>query len=213
MNRPETIVAPSVWTEAVSALAVELKRLAERQTTDLKRVYRVTVSVPDTDPLLWLHGQSAEKKCYWRDREGGCETAGIGAAVELNLDAPCDYARLADEVERWLGDDSTIRFFGGLRFDTTTPPQTESAWEAFGVGQFLLPRVALIRDHHETRLGCHLTADEIRSLDIERLLSDLKAPMPFDDSVATLETARIDRPAREEWERNMSAVNGLFADG
>ena len=79
---------------------------------------RAELVVPDTDPLLFLHGLGGSVPAavhYWSDRRHALQSAGLGIAAEVRGDAGFTFADVCGGVRALIGC-RRQRLYGGFRF-------------------------------------------------------------------------------------------------
>ncbi|MFH1688412.1 MAG: isochorismate synthase [bacterium] len=163
-------------------------------TSRADRYRRITIRIPDTDPLLWLAHQTIMPQLYWKARDGSMEVAAVGWAATADGDdtaeAPkVDLSAITPDTRVWcLG-----------RFDVDFPQSSDGSWAGFPQRQVLLPLFELERDDNGCRLTCNLAPSGRSS----SALNTLDAMTFVADRIPSLAiTAKSSRqyPDRERWE-------------
>ncbi|HEY5997952.1 MAG TPA: isochorismate synthase [bacterium] len=171
---------------------------------------RVAVAAPEVDLPRWLAANPGLPRCYWSERGGRFELAGVGVADSVVAAAgtrdPDPLAAIEDRLDPDAGE---VRYFGGQAFDGRAAADAD--WAAFGRSRFTLPRFAITRAGGTWELACTFADDPgqgrqaLRQLEAE--LTHLRtgqralAPLP-----AVLD--RADRPDRAGW---VAAVEASLA--
>jgi menaquinone-specific isochorismate synthase len=177
---------------------------------------RVAIDIATSDPLLWLKSLPSDKKIYWHDREHRFEFAGFGVAHTLDLSGPDSLSAL-DTMSDTLGDTGgSIRFFGGLRFDSLPRhDRSDPGWRSFGQGFLLLPRVALMLSDNQCTLACHLMPNETTPPALDRIARQIRElrlnPAVADNPPDVVN--RTDCPEYDTWVRHVAAILKAISDG
>ena len=88
-------------------------------------ILRLEVAVEHAHPLEWLTLQDCSRKVFWESRSQKEQFAGIGAALEVK-DGKEGYEKILLTVSDYLQNSpKTVRFFGGMRFDSKASTSTE----------------------------------------------------------------------------------------
>jgi menaquinone-specific isochorismate synthase len=142
-------------TGAVAALVEEL-RCASNVCAQGNQVlvWRFETELVDADVLSWVQSQKQGVRLYWSARDKQDATAGVGVAYEISDGLPP------------IDSSSTLRFFGGTRFDIEQTPG--DIWRNFGRARFVLPQIELSRRDGHTMLACHMCTDETVDFDSSR---------------------------------------------
>ena len=157
--------------------AADLSRVAGVMNEKLRQFdsggpVRLEIGVPDLNLLAWLERQVLPQKVYWSNRDRDLAVAGVGIADSVEPAAARDFGALESLA------DTGLRYFGGFRFADVSAAETDSPWEAFGPGRFVLPRFEVCRHNGETVLACNLAGGDL-AVQIEEALSIL-AQLNFD---------------------------------
>jgi menaquinone-specific isochorismate synthase len=203
---------------AIRELAQELKRrlAQDRQSNDARpTVVRVERVVSDISPLQAILRAKAERKVYWRERDGSIECAGIGVADLVTVDGISDAARAFEVMRARLQSlGATARYFGGFRFDKFAGAKPISPeWNSLGSGLFVLPLVEIRRRKDTTILAIQIVTGSTSALDtIDQFQFDSDSGS---DAIGGLPAIRDCRelPNRDEWNRHAArALRAISAD-
>jgi menaquinone-specific isochorismate synthase len=179
-----------------------LKRTSARITPFLPAIVRFELKISPVDILKWLANQNYSVKLYWSERDGSFATAGIGKADVESGNGVVDYHYLFDRLRRYINpEDSSIRYFGGIRFDTTIPISAE--WRYFGSYYFLLPQFEVFIRNNEQYCAYNIL---LNSGNTDAQLKELNAITGevSKNSIAAEHSnpsiiRRTDRPKVNEW--------------
>lgn len=106
--------------------------------------------------LSWLRAFPTASSFYFKDKQGEYELAGLEAARTFQGTSLAGLMRALNPL--WEINPA-IRVGGGCRFFETEAQSPE--WEGFEQFHFVLPRVMLYRNAHQTRLAvCHYAAGQ-----------------------------------------------------
>ena len=185
---------------------------------------RAELAVPDTDPLLFLHGLAGTVPAavhYWSDRRHALQSAGLGIAAEVRGDAGFTFADVCGGVRALIGC-RRQRLYGGFRFGAALDGGPEPLWRPFGSYRFTLPRVELTRTAGGTVLACNFRAGERRTLQAvlaplaDACRESLRTPpaVPSADEVRPI----IEHPCRHEpdharWQQIVAEILRRLAGG
>ncbi len=106
----------------------------------------------ELDPLAVFAASDAHQRVYWTCPDSDLEFCALGSAFDANAAAGADRFASAAEAMSYLdvtvtgdiGHPTGPLLVGGFSF-SADPPETGSAWEAYGTGQLILPEVLLVR--------------------------------------------------------------------
>lgn len=161
---------------------------------------RLEIEIEQRNVINWLRMQAETEKIYWSDREDVVEIACLGIADEIKTEA-------VDRSVIEMIEQSELRWFGGLRFDTHY--SSDFLWDHFGGTHFWLPRFELGQDGQRGWFACHLCAAD----DLNVVLAALNAicfdEIPLSEKVPQPLT-RIDIPNEQQWHDNVTAVLSAF---
>lgn len=122
------------------------------------RLVRLEFPVEPCEPLVWLSGQGAMPRAYWRDRQQRVEIAGAGHCLSVSSTEPADLNALFSQFRRWLATaDPGLKFLGGLAFDLSRPSQ--DLWQPFGSYHFWVPQLECGRRDNQGYFAVNLFLD------------------------------------------------------
>ncbi|WP_419837197.1 isochorismate synthase [Candidatus Poriferisodalis sp.] len=106
----------------------------------------------ELDPLAVFAASDAHQRLYWACPDDDLEFCALGSAFDATAPAGTDRFSSAAEAMGYLdvtvagdvGHPTGPLLVGGFSF-SAEPPETGSAWEAYGTGQLSLPEVLLVR--------------------------------------------------------------------
>lgn len=174
------------------------------------RLVQVSLPVAGLDRWAWLAAQEARIKCYWADRETGHAVAAVGMADETT-DQGTDLQAVQTRLEALLATiEAPVRYFGGLRFDPSTPP--ERPWAPFGTHRFWLPRFELRLADGVTTLACNLILprDQAQAGAILEQIGRLRFPEAPLAGTLPLPVARHNTPDADGWHANIRWALAAF---
>ena len=104
------------------------------------------------DPLAVFAAAESPQRAYWASGEDDLEFCAVGSAFEAQAPAGAErWASVAEALSRLdvavtgdSGHPSGPLLVGGFSF-SADPPETGSAWEAFGCGSLTLPELLVVR--------------------------------------------------------------------
>lgn len=195
---------------ACSALAAAIMRALDgggQAAARLGPMIRLEVAAEGVPALPWLAAQRRLPRLYWSDRAGERSVAGVGFADRLELQEGMAPAELIGRITARLQEAAAgIRYYGGFRFDPSTP--VDAAWQGFGRGWFVLPRFELVQDAAGTRLACNAFPGRDSAA---RVLDDLRTLVASDaEDFPPLPSVlqRHDLPGRPAWLDSVEEVLG-----
>lgn len=204
--------------------AALLERIKEAIRAKKSGTIRVEVPVPEAiRPIDWVRAQTHSEAAYWSGRDEPRTVAAIGAADVLSsTSAPVDYPELRATLDDRLADaESSVRYYGGLRFDAAQPQASDRPdhrWASFGTYRFVLPRFELLDMDDGLRLACNLVLpqDGDQWGRIEEAVHALAFPVPADPTPLPRPYHRQDVPDHEAWTRMidwaLDAIDGNALD-
>ncbi len=205
--RAPTTAADDAWRRAVAELIerVQAWRAGERG------LLRAAVPIPQGDPLAWLEANPLAPRCYWQDRDGGRQIAGLGAAWRMRADGAAAYRSLLEGAQRLAGE-AGVPVLSAFAFDGRSGEAEE--WAGFPAALALLPAVALETAAEGQQLAAHLHARDEAELRRQRsgLLGLLRALRPAEAAEAAEPpriVARQETPGRAE---HRARINALLDD-
>ena len=190
------------------------RRLAATNGHAERRLVRVVLPVPPTNPFAWLKAQPAKTKIYWSGRRDADDVAAAGVADRCRQAPPADFEAIRRHLAPLLRTcDAGVRYYGGLRFDPSEAPA--EAWQPFGAFQFVLPRFELRRHEGEAELICNLVLPHDARRPGAVLDAIARLRWPETEALGSLPTpiARHDRPGRAGWRANIEWALDAFETG
>ena len=209
-----TNVTLSSLTHHIEALA-QSARLAHSQSSQSSAdssspTVRISRRIEDTPPLDILSIIQTAPSLYWRSSDGSFEVAGFGAADLRRCHDSSQLPELIAGIEaRLSGSPSTVKYFGGIRFNVEAPPSPE--WSRYGVGTFVLPQLEVLRHDGSSYVAINIASD--RDLEsqlavvyelVERLRNPCVAPLPRASEL------RKDTPDQRTWDEKVREVLAIL---
>lgn len=173
-------------------------------------VIRVSRRIEDSSPLEVLSSVSIAPSLYWRSSDGSLEVAGFGAAETHSCADASSLPSLLGVIEgRLASSPSTVKYFGGIRFNTEVSMSNE--WRPYGVATFILPRVEVLRQDGSSYVAINL----IRGHESERQLTVIDALVeslssPHSSTPPRAVTERRDTPNQSTWDENIKGVLSIL---
>ena len=166
------------------------------------------------DPFHWLVCQPFQEKVYWRARDKKLTFAGAGNALQVRANSgeqvPGAFARISRILQHSTAE---LRFFGGIRFDSSVPP--DRPWQDFPVLSFLLPRFMVITSGEKSKLVGNFILEPGGSPEgvKEAVLADLEKlelnPLPeFRPPTVLVRSKNV--PDLSEWEQTIRHLRSYF---
>jgi len=142
--------------------------------------------------------------------------AGVGSADILSGDNTSNRGQVFRHIREQLGSDpSSIRYFGGMCFDTSYQAKTDNEWQGFGTFKFILPRFELCREDDHTNFICNLIPHQDVEL-ISDIIKELEDLIWTGDQNTDFQTTknlilrRVDLPDLSGWKDMVNrAVNAI----
>jgi menaquinone-specific isochorismate synthase len=137
-NQPPTTAAKTI-TDALNEMRQQISSLmADRKDSQFQIC---AVEVESADLLSFVEGVDSEQLGYFRSRDRSIEIASVGAADRQFVHDGDDIARFMDRLSTRLPFDGPA-YIGGLQFNRA---RKDADWPQYGMGQFVLPRLQLMR--------------------------------------------------------------------
>ncbi len=184
-------------------------------------IVRFEYNIEGIDPLSWLIRQSAAEKLYWKDRDRGWESAGIGAADVVVAADTSEFPRRSRQMAQCLPvHASRCRYYGGLRF-SLADVAARGDMPAMPAYRFIVPRFEITSGAGNSgNVACNIRIDQ----DTDPVLLRTRVLDAFDGLVFDAEVAapaapqpyavsRCDQPERSQWRENVAGVLGLIRTG
>ncbi|MFV0337855.1 MAG: isochorismate synthase MenF [Chthoniobacterales bacterium] len=186
--------------------------LVETQGGSASSLSRLEISLPAhffTERLGTKLSSMTLPGYYFRIPEDEAAHFGLGVAVRVEGSAPESCSR----VNRILQDSAPgIHAFGGGRFDEMVPENSApSAWEKFGVGCFLIPRLHIRIEAEKNVVAFQFAQKENRKEELEKFIAKLRDSACSAKSVVK-EKKLIHQPDQEAWRDLLSrALASIYA--
>jgi len=206
-----THASPLSLTQHIQALA-QSARLAHSQSgaDSSTPTVRISRRIEDTSPLDILSIIPSSPSLYWRSSDGSFEVAGFGAADRRRCDDSSELSDLIAGIQhRLAASPSTVKYFGGIRFNIAAPGSPE--WSGYGVATFVLPQLEVLRHDGSSYVAINIVND--RAIEeqltvvheiVERLSSPRKASPPQASDL------RKDTPDQNTWDENVREVLAIL---
>jgi menaquinone-specific isochorismate synthase len=206
-----THASPLSLTQHIQVLA-QSARLAHSQSgaDSSTPTVRISRRIEDTSPLDILSIIPSAPSLYWRSSDGSFEVAGFGAADLRRCDDSNHLSDLIAGIETRLAESpSTVKYFGGIRFNIAAPVSPE--WDGYGVATFVLPQLEVLRHDGSSYVAINIVND--RAIEeqltvvleiVERLSSPHKASPPQASDL------RRDTPDQNTWDENVREVLAIL---
>jgi menaquinone-specific isochorismate synthase len=163
-------------------------------------ILRLEVAVEHAHPLEWLTLQDCSRKVFWESRSQKEQFAGIGAALEVK-DGKEGYEKILLTVSDYLQNSpKTVRFFGGMRFDSKASTSTE--WQDWGTAHFTLPMVELSIVDEKATLACHIYHGEgmhEKQQILQKMLESVRVEEISIPDSPVIRLERHDLPEYRQW--------------
>ncbi len=159
----------------------------------------INVPAPQMDPWSWLNANRKSTPIAWSDRDSESTFAGVGIAASVDAKSNHDASDSVALCREILRDNQQLRFFGGFSFDGT------DAWQSFGAGKLVLPRLQLA---DETLTLVVVSESDIAQarLDLQSICFDVE---PLDTNFSSLES-RTDSPNFDGWQSKIDEALSLI---
>ncbi|MAA91596.1 MAG: isochorismate synthase [Deltaproteobacteria bacterium] len=186
-----------------------LMQTQQRKSLGGEGIKRIEAYTSMQDPLLWLHSQKADKKTFWRGRDGEENIAGIGETLVFESDHGNSSELMLQRLRRLLSSSSEgVRIFGGMRFNLSSGSVSEE-WHSWKHSRFIIPEIELISTKEGTRLACNVNLAELgdtrRMQELKKLLSGLTEARSTDSSGSTFHYLnKSQNPGYEKWCDNVN---------
>lgn len=178
-------------------------------------IWRIQTALGTIDLLNWLQQQNFEIKTYWSGRDHRFAMAGVGSVHDVSGDFPIAFPALFAQMQNVLtASHPELRFYGGIRFDSSQPPSAE--WQQFSTFRFIIPKFEIFHDGVQSWFACNFTVPskensqrflkELQS-EIERLKFKWASSQELPDC-----KSRRDFPDWQEWKNNVVRALDLFKD-
>lgn len=189
----------------------ELKSAFEQNGNAGISILRTEVSIPDTDPALWLAPQVFGRKFFWKNRMGDMSIAACGTALSLNSESEAPDQDAFSELYKFL--DENTRAYGGIKFDCFMP--VDEYWDRFAYYYFFIPKFELLKEQSD-KLAYNLLIDDDFEVLEQRIESDFKLialPVEKLDENLVSPYTRNDYPDKKGWKENINLAYRFFGFG
>ena len=163
-------------------------------------VVRLEASLESAHPLEWLTLQDCSQKIYWENRSQKEQFAGIGTALEI-ADGKDGYENILQVISKILQDSpETVRFYGGMRFDSKASISPE--WETWGTARFTIPLVELSIIEENVTLACNFLPGDKKNAKLQplqNLLESLRTEDVIIPDNPLIGLERHDLPEYRQW--------------
>jgi menaquinone-specific isochorismate synthase len=165
------------------------------------------------EPLDIMAAVSVSPALYWRSSDGAIEVAGFGCADLHTCTTSEGLPDVLRSIEaRLTAASPTVKYFGGLRFNSNVP--TSSEWMTFGCVTFMLPRVEVIQQGGSSYVVINLMTDasiEPQLAEIEAIVQRCADEGPMELPRAS--ASRIDTPNQLVWNEKIRDVLAILEGG
>lgn len=198
-------------TQHIQALA-HSARLAHSQTgaNSSTPMVRISRRIEDTSPLDILSIIPSAPSLYWRSSDGSFEVAGFGAADLRRCEDSNTLSDLIAGIEtRLAASPSTVKYFGGIRFNIAAPPSAE--WSTYGVATFVLPQLEVLRHDGSSYVAINIVSDrdvEGQLAVVHEILQRLETPRVVTPPQAS--DIRKDTPDQHTWDEKVREVLAIL---
>lgn len=179
---------------------ISLKTSAESSCSVDSEIIRLEVQIEKAKPLEWLTLQDCSRKVFWENRSQKEQFAGIGIALEL-IDGGEGLENILLSIGSYLNKSpGTIRFFGGMRFDSKSSKSSE--WMDWGTAHFTLPMLELSIIDKKATLACNIHFGENLCENLQTLQKLLESARMEDISIPDSPLIRLERydlPEYHQW--------------
>ena len=184
---------------APSQMTALLEKLNALDPAEVQFPTTVSISASNLNAWQWLSCNRSLARIAWSDRSSDAITAGVGVAASIELEANGDVSACIANCRQQLKGNSDLRFYGGFSFDGS------DAWEAFGSGQFVIPRLQIT--------GRTLTLAIMDADDIDQARHDLQQIRFESEPMTTtlpLPIARTYSPTFAGWQSRIDEALSLI---
>jgi len=161
------------------------------------------ILLEDCQPLAWLNRQTSQTRIYWSDRDAFCEFAAIGEVDRLFAKNEVSLTALIADLQRRLACCSEdIRYYGGLRFDSSSC--SDEHWKNFGSFLFILPHYEIRKSQDGTVFTVNLSVLNGQNAKMQLIaemecIDELSQIQPLESLPLPAFLARTDCPNKSEW--------------
>ena len=178
----------------------ELGTSFENKSSKKTKILRLEVPLENAHPLEWLILQDCPHKIFWENRNQKEQFAGIGSALVIK-NTKKGYKQILLTIRSLLKySPKSVRFFGGLRFDSEV--STSQEWTDWGMAIFSLPMIELSVINSHITLACNIYTVEDFHLKLKDLQKNLESMRVEDISIPDSPLFRLERydiPEYRQW--------------
>jgi menaquinone-specific isochorismate synthase len=162
------------------------------------------------EPLDLMAALKVSPSLYWRSSEGSLEVVGLGCADRKQCGASEDIFQFLRSIESQLTTAApTVKYYGGLRFNTEAPISSE--WAAFGSALFMLPRVEVIQQGGSSYVVINLMTEERIEPQLEAIEDILRcAATQVEETLPVASARRTDTPSQPLWNERIRDVLSIL---
>lgn len=174
-------------------------------------IARLSRRIEACHPLDVLASLSHGTQVYWRSTDGSLEMAGLGQAERFGAACRDEQEEVFARMRALLSiSPSTVKFYGGLRFDAQATSGSE--WRSFGAAMFILPRVEIVEQAGSTYVAINLLSDrsiEEQLCEVDDILRHAASPRAHSERLIVSKT-RDDNPNERGWDEKVRDVLGVL---
>lgn len=175
-----------------------------------KKIFRVEISIPQTNILNWLNQQPHDQRIYWSERSGDYEVGGIGQADMVSDANKNNYSKAINHIYAHLSaENKNLRYFGGLQFQNRET--SDDLWKSFRKFYFILPQFEILNLAGEFLFCCNifLYSSNNKSKQIEQIFDEFDR-LKFDEQT-NFQTSddflkREDFPDKKGWAKSIQTA-------
>ncbi len=179
-------------------------------------IWRIKVPVDTLDILEWLQQQNSEIKTYWSGRDRKFSMAGLGSTHDVSGDFSIAFPALFAQLHNILKDSHPeLRYYGGIRFDSSQLPSDE--WQPFASFRFVIPKFEVFQEGDQSWFVCNFIVPSKENS--HRFLEELQSEMgnlKFSQNTSLQELpvckSRQDFPEWDSWKNNVLRSLDIFKD-
>ena len=185
----------------LSLFAEDLKKLHTQIPTEPGKLIRLSKSLGNSFSILdRIKESGSPERFYFKSKEATFELGGIGEGV---LIAGKSEEKISTQLDMVWKKDPHIRFFGGMRFESSASSGKE--WAPFGNYRFIVPFVEFCRIDETVQVTLTFRLDSASELEtaIEKIgkrlrEADIVNTMPHKLSIPVVKT-NMQIPEKPQW--------------
>jgi menaquinone-specific isochorismate synthase len=194
--------------DAIALMSDNIETAIETASHSTHAYHQLRIPITPMNPLAWLSAQTITPSLFWESRDKTFATAGVGAVEHITHHDHADPAQVLNELcGKLSATEPQLRFYGGFRFDNSTPGSME--WNRFGRSFFFIPRIELQKAAEQLELVLTIKASD-NPEQIRTQLNQLRIA----ETETTNEPIFVDeiseRPIRSEWESQVELALSRF---